>query len=248
MLEDNQSVAREAYLIAKEKNFNMSNYLNILKQIPMFSDLGDDELQKINDLIFIRKYKKRQIMFVEGEPGEAIYTIIKGNVKLTKSTPEGRELILGIRQPGEMFAEVVLFDGGPYPATAEVIEDTEIAVLLNKDIEKLVRDNSAISIAIIKTMSRRLRQVQHQMRDLALKDTLGSMVSTLTSLAKQHGVNTNEGTMINLNLTHQELANFIGTSRESANRLVSELKKSNVISVDKGKITIIDMDKLKEWE
>ncbi|OEF98711.1 Crp/Fnr family transcriptional regulator [Desulfuribacillus alkaliarsenatis] len=225
----------------------MQEFVKNFYKLPIFAELNEEELEKISEIIFIRKYKKRQIIFVEGEPGEAIYTIIKGKVKLTKSTASGRELILGIRQPGETFAEVVLFDGGPYPATAEAIEDAEIALLRNKDIEQLVKENSSISIAIIKTMSKRLRMVQQQMRDLALKDTLGSMVSILTRLAKEHGVETDEGILINLNLTHQELANFIGTSRESANRLISDLKKSKVISVDKGKITILNMQKLKEW-
>lgn len=226
----------------------MGDFSKYLYNIPIFSELGTDELKKIEEIILVRKYKKRQIIFVEGEPGESIYILLDGKVKLTKSTADGRELILGIRQAGETFAEVVLFDGGPYPATAEVMDDAEIAVLRNKDIENLVINNSAISIALIKTMSRRLRNVQQKMRDLALKDTLGSMVSTLTRLAKEHGHKTDEGIEINLNLTHQELANFIGTSRESANRLISDLKKSKVISVDKGKITIIDMEKLKEWE
>ncbi len=226
----------------------MGNYAEYLQKIPIFSELEHDELDAIGELILVRKYKRRQIIFVEGEPGEAIYIIMSGKVKLTKNTECGKELILGIRQPGETFAEVVLFDGGPYPATAEVIEDAEIGLLRNKDVELLVKNNSGISIALIKTMSQRLRSAQQKLRDLALKDTLGGMANTLTRLAKEHGTKTDEGILINLNLTHQDLANFIGTSRESANRFISDLKKSKIISVDKGKITILDMKKLREWE
>ncbi|OEH85917.1 cAMP-binding protein [Desulfuribacillus stibiiarsenatis] len=225
----------------------MGDYKKYLLQIPIFSELTEEGLSEISELVLVRKYKKRQIMFVEGEPGEAIHFVINGKVKLSKSTADGRELILGIRQSGDTFAEVVLFDGGTYPATAEAIEDSEAGLIRNKDIDQLVRNNSSIAIALIKTMSRRLRLFQQQMRDLALKDTLGSMVSTLQRLAKEHGIDTPEGLLIDLSLTHQELANFIGTSRESVNRLLSDLKKSNVISVDKGKIMIIDMKKLKEW-
>ncbi len=226
----------------------MNQYAEYLQKIPIFSELTETELAAISALMLIRKYKKRQLIFVEGEPGEAIYIILDGKVKLTKSTPSGRELILGIRQTGEPFAEVVLFDGGVYPATAEVIEDSEIGILRNHDVEQLVMNNSAISIALLKTMSQRLRVSQQKLRDLALKDTLGGMVNTLKRLAKEHGTKTEQGILIDLNLTHQDLANFIGTSRESANRFISDLKKSKIISVDKGKITIIDMEKFQEWE
>jgi len=226
----------------------MGNYLEYLRKIPIFSELDELQLNAISELVIVRKYKKKQIVFVEDEPGEAIHIVIDGKVKLTKSSPDGREIILSIRQPGEIFAEVVLFDGGSYPATAEAIEDAKIGLLRNNDVEQLIINHSTISISIIKTLSKRLRISQQKVHDLALKDTQGSMISTLRRLAKEHGVPSENGIMIDLNLTHQELANFIGTSRESANRLISDLKKDNIITVDKGKITVIDIKRLKQWE
>jgi CRP/FNR family transcriptional regulator len=226
----------------------MGNYLEYLRKIPIFSELNEFQLSALSELVIVRKYKKKQIIFVEDEPGEAIHIVMDGKVKLTKSSPDGREIILSIRQSGEIFAEVVLFDGGSYPATAEAIEDAKIGLLRNNDVEQLITNNSTISISIIKTLSKRLRISQQKVHDLALKDTQGSMVSTLKRLAKEHGVPSENGIMIDLNLTHQELANFIGTSRESANRLISDLKKDNIVSVDKGKITIIDIKRLEQWE
>lgn len=221
----------------------MANYLTYLHKMPFLSDLNDQELEEIEKLITIKNYKKRQVLFGEDEPGEAIHFLISGKVKLTKNSETGRELIIGIRQAGEIFAEVVLFGGGNYPVTAEAIEDAKVGLLFNSDIEKMIKNNSNIAISIIKTLSSRLRTSQQKVKDLALKDTQGSMLSTLRRLVQEHGINDGNQIIIDLNLTHQEFANFIGTSRESANRFISELRKNEIIDIDKGKIIIKDVNK-----
>lgn len=221
----------------------MANYLTYLHKMPFLSDLNDQELEEIEKLITIKNYKKRQVLFGEDEPGEAIHFLISGKVKLTKNSETGRELIIGIRQAGEIFAEVVLFGGGNYPVTAETIEDAKVGLLFNSDIEKMIKNNSNIAISIIKTLSSRLRTSQQKVKDLALKDTQGSMLSTLRRLVQEHGINDGNQIIIDLNLTHQEFANFIGTSRESANRFISELRKNEIIDIDKGKIIIKDVNK-----
>lgn len=221
----------------------MANYLTYLHKMPFLSDLNDQELEEIEKLITIKNYKKRQVLFGEDDPGEAVHFLISGKIKLTKNSETGRELIIGIRQAGEIFAEVVLFGGGNYPVTAEAIEDAKVGLLFNSDIEKMIKNNSNIAISIIKTLSSRLRTSQQKVKDLALKDTQGSMLSTLRRLVQEHGINDGNQIIIDLNLTHQEFANFIGTSRESANRFISELRKNEIIDIDKGKIIIKDVNK-----
>ncbi len=225
----------------------MESNLQLLRKIPLFAELDDNQLDRLSQVIIDRQYRKNQIIFGEGDPGEAIFLLKNGKIKLTKTTPDGREQILAFRSAGEIFAEVVLFDGGAYPATAEVIEDAKVGIIRNKDIERIILDNVDIAISLLKIMSKRLRQAQTSLKDIALKDVYGRLASTLLKLAAEHGIKSDGGTRISLNLTHQDLANMIGTSRESVNRVISEWRKEGVLDAQRGEITILKPQKLKIW-
>ncbi len=224
----------------------MSNY-NYLKKIPVFSDLSDEELMEINKIVLLRKYKKGTIIFMEGEQGNEVYFVKKGKVKLTNLIEDGREKILHFLKPGEIFAEVLLFDGGPFPATAEVIEDAEIGVIRNKDIEKIVLNNTEFAWKLLKVMAGRLREAQLHVRDLALRGMYGRLASTLQRLAEDYGINTCEGVCVNLNLSQQELADLIGSSRETVARILADFKKAGAIKVKRPKIIIVNKQVLWDW-
>ncbi len=225
----------------------MDSTLQLLRKIPLFSELSDSQLDRLSQVIIDRQYRKNQIIFGEGDPGEALFLLKTGKIKLTKTTPDGREQILAFRSAGEIFAEVVLFDGGAYPATAEIIEDARVGIIRNQDIERIILDNVDIAISLLKIMSKRLRHAQTSLKDIALKDVYGRLASTLLKLASEHGLKSEAGTKISLNLTHQDLANMIGTSRESVNRVISEWRKEGVLDAQRGEITILKPQKLNMW-
>lgn len=225
----------------------MEHNVSLLKKIPILSELSEDQLNRLSQVIIERQYRKNQIIFGEGDPGEALFLLRTGKVKLTKATADGREQILAFRSPGEIFAEVVLFDCGPYPATAEVVEDAKIGVIRNQDLERIVLAHVDIAISLIKIMSKRLRNAQSALKDIALKDVYGRLASTLLKLAGDHGLESACGTKICLNLTHQDLANMIGTSRESVNRVISEWRREGVVEALRGEITLLKIEKLKIW-
>lgn len=225
----------------------MKDFGEYLAKVPLFRDLSIAELQAVGQLARVRNYKKNMLIFMEGEPGEALYFVITGKVKISKATEDGREQILHILQPGEVFAEVVLIDREPYPATAEVIEAGQIGMLMNDDVENLIRRTPEIALKLLRLLSKRLRMAQIQVRDLALKDTYGRLASMLLMLGKEHGEETPQGVRIDLPLSRQELANLIGTTRETVTRALGDLKKYKCIDLDKQVITIVDENKLKTW-
>lgn len=225
----------------------MNDYSVYLRKIPLFGDLSEEELQAIAKLARVRNYKKNMLVFMEGEPGEALYFIVSGKVKISKATPDGREQILHILQPGDVFAEVVLIDRGPYPATAEIIETGQIGMLMNDDVENLLRSNAEIALKLLRLVSKRLRLAQMQIRDLALKDTYGRLAGMLLMLAKEHGEAAAAGVKIDLPLSRQELANLIGTTRETVTRVLGDFKKYKCIDLDKQAIIIINEEKLRTW-
>lgn len=224
----------------------MPNNIDYLRNIHLFVDLSTEQLEQVANLVIERKYQRGRIIFMENEPGEAVYLLKKGRVKVFKQDEDGREHILHYINPGEVFGEVVLFDGGDYPACTEVVEDSEIGFIRNKDMDELVIKNPSIALALLKYMSRRLRFAQHQIMELALKDTTRRLASVLLQLAHEHGTHEDKGIRISLNLTNQELASMIGTSRETANRILSEFRRGKAVLIEKQDIIVLT-DKLKTW-
>jgi len=225
----------------------MENNLAYLKRIPIFSSLSEEELKLVDKIAKVRKYRKNMIIFVEGEYGDELYFVKSGKVKISKLLEDGSEKILHFLKEGDIFAEVLLFGGGEYPATAEVIEDAEIGIIENKPLEELLRKNGEITLKILKVMAERLRRAQYHIRDLALRDAYGRLASALISLIEEHGNETENGTSITIQLSQQQLANIIGSSRETVARILSTWKKEGIIKMDRQAIKVIDLEALERW-
>jgi len=222
----------------------LENNVKYLAKIPLFYGLPESQLREISNLLLERSYQKGRFIFMEGEPGEALYILKSGLIKLTRRLEDGREHILHFVNPGEVFAEVVLFDGGNYPATAEVQEDCVVGVLRNQDIERLISQNPGIAVEMLRIMSRRLRAAQEKVMNLALHDTARRLAYTLIKMAEEHGIQKPGGTLINFNLTNQELANLTGSTRETINRMLNSFKRAGAIDVDRQQIMVLDKNKL----
>lgn len=204
-------------------------------------------MQKVAAIVKTREYDKNSVIFREGEQGEGLFFVIKGKIKLSKLTEEGKEKILHFCQEGDVFAEILLFDGGPYPATAETIENVEIGLISHNDLEQLLRENNEITMKVLKVMAKRLREAQLQVRDLAFKDAYGRLASALLHLSEEYGEKTAEASRVGMNLNQQELANVIGSSRETVARIIGEWRKEGIISIEKREIFILNRNKLESY-
>lgn len=225
----------------------MNKTPELLKKVPFFSGLSDSDLNMVAGVMCEKTYTKGALFFLEGEPGEALFVIKSGRVKISKSTADGREQILHILKDGDIFAEVVLFDQGPYPTTAEAVEDTTAWLLRNQDMEKLLQSHPLLAIKLLRVMSKRLRQSQLLIRDLALHDTYGRLAGLLIRFIRREGKRTTDGIILDLELTRQEMASMIGTSRETVARILSRFQKDGILILDKQRIVIIDEEKLRDW-
>lgn len=224
----------------------MSKY-DFLRQIDIFSELNDEFLEKIGNISFIRTYTKGRIIFMEGEPGEAFFFIKSGLIKISKLSGDGREHILHILNEGHVFAEVTLFNKTVYPATAEVLEDAEVGAIRNSELERVIGENPALSLQLIRYLNKRLIEAQIKVRNLALYDTYARTAQALIKLAEDYGKKTAKGIELDLGISRQELASIVGTTRETVIRALAAFKKEHSIDVDKNNIIILDIDKIKEW-
>ncbi|MCL5982564.1 MAG: Crp/Fnr family transcriptional regulator [Firmicutes bacterium] len=225
----------------------MQRHEECLKKIPLFDGLADEELSMIAALTVEKVYRKNALIFLEDDPGEGLFIIQQGRVKISKNSADGREQILHILKDGDVFAEVVLFDQGVYPATAEAVEDTRVWLLRNEDMERLLQKQPKLAVKLLRLMSRRLRQSQLLIRDLALHDTCGRLAGLLLRLARREGEKAGGRIILDLDLTRQELASMIGTSRETVARILSRFQKEGVLVLEKQKIVILDEQKLRDW-
>jgi len=210
------------------------------------SDLNINEIEKLQDIYYKKQFKKDEVIFFEGEKGQGLYLIKKGKVKLVKMTEDGEELILNIYQDHEVFAEIVMFDSGPYPATAIAMKNSTIYLIETKNMNLLINKYPDITLKIFKVITERLRRAQESIRDLGLRNSKSRTASILLYLANRHGIIINNKIEIGLTITQQDLANMIGTSRETVSRILNTFKKKGYIETSRKNIYILDKDKLKK--
>jgi CRP-like cAMP-binding protein len=214
--------------------------------MPLVSDLSNELSDFFQMVDIYKKVEKGTYLFQEGSSATELFFIHNGIIQLNKINPDGREFTLKICTTGDLIGESMLFSPNiKYSLNAKVIEDGKVAIISKEELEKKLSKNHDLALDFIKWMSIQQRKTQSKFRDLVLHGKKGALYSTLIRLSNSYGASTNKGIFINLPLTNQELANFCGTSREVVNRLLSELRKSKIISINKGFITIHDLEFLK---
>jgi len=206
--------------------------------------------QNLNNLLqtsnHIRKIEKGTYLFQEGMKANELFIINSGIIQLSKIVPDGRELTLRMCSKGDLVGELALFCLSPkYMLNAKVVESGEVLVIVQEELEEKLKYDHSLALELMKYINLQYRKSQSKFRDLVLHGKKGALYSTLIRLSNSFGEKSNEGITITTPLTNQELANFCGTSREVVNRMLGELRKSGVISIDKGFITIHNLSYLK---
>lgn len=203
-------------------------------------------MQLLDGIYYTKKVEKGNFLFQEGSLADELYFVKSGVLQVSKIIPDGRELTLRMCSRGDLVGELNLFSPSKrYLLSARVVESAEVAVIMKEILEEKLSQDLTLSLEFIKWMSNQYRKTQTKFRDLVLHGKKGALYSTLIRISNSFGINTDCGIFIDLPLTNQELANFCGTSREVVNRLLSDLRKSGIISIDKGSITIHNLEYLK---
>ena len=205
----------------------------MLKNIPLFSCLNDSELTAIEKVAVKKTFPKNTILLSEGDSTDALYVICEGKVKVTIDDNEGKELILSILGTGEYFGEMALLDDEPRSASVTTKETTQLLIISKNDFMGFFSSNP-IALNLLKDLIKRLREANKKIESLGLLDVYGRVARTLNQFAKSQ-----EGKMvIEEKLTHQEIANMIGSSREMVSLILKELSNGGYITIDKKLITI----------
>lgn len=215
-----------------------------LKRIDLFRDLSEVELKEIDRISRMIRVKKGQPLYLPGDPGTAVFLLKLGRIKLSRLSQEGKELILDLIEPGEVFGELSLTDG-PQEAIAETLEDSLLCIIQRRDFEALLRRKPDLALKVTKFIGLRWKRIENRLEDLVFKDIPGRLAVLLLQLAQDYGILDKRGVLLRIKLSQRELANLIGASREMVNHALSEFRRKRLIDFEGRQIVILSQEALK---
>jgi CRP/FNR family transcriptional regulator len=217
----------------------------LLKRINIFEMLPTKAMNRLASLVDDRIVKKGSFVFRPDDKGDSIYILKMGRVKISRFSKDGRELVLGVVEPGEMFGEEAM-PGGTKKRTAfaEALDDARVCRLPVEEFNKFLKEYPDLSVRFSKLMSKRLEEARDRMEDFVFRNIPERLAGFLLGLADKHGKRQEEGIYLDTRITHQEIASRIGSTRETVTATLNDFKRKNIIVMDGRKIMITDRDAL----
>ena len=231
---------------------DLSRCLALLNGSRLFEGLSDPELEPIARLMRRRRYRRGMFIFLEGEPVEAVYIVETGSVKASTTSPDGRQHILGVMGPGDLFPHVGFLDGGPAPGTAEALEETTAWVIERGAFYQLLTEHPSLAVRLVALLSQRIRRLQQQVRELATQSVTTRLAQALVRLSREYGEahplpQAPGAVRIGVRLSHQDLGALVGTARETVSRVLTAFRKANLVKVEGGHLVLLDPERLAHW-
>lgn len=224
----------------------IDEHAQFLGKVPFFSTLEPEELRELSAVARRRSYEAGEVIFHRDDPGNTLFVIRTGRVRIFLTSSEGQEVALALFRAGDAFGELALFDGQPRSASAVAIEPVETYTIQRQDFISAVMRRPRVALQLLATLSQRLRQTDSMVEDLLFLDVHGRVAKKLLELAETLGVSTPEGVRIEMRLTQSDLASLVGASRESVNKVMSYLLAKRYVSAEKRKITILRLAELRK--
>ncbi|CRK83880.1 Crp/Fnr family transcriptional regulator [Neobacillus massiliamazoniensis] len=217
----------------------------VLSEFTIFQELNDDELSKIVDIAITREWKKMSHLFHQGDRLENVYFIIDGKIKIYKSDVNGREQLVAIMKKGEMFPHVGFFRKGNYPAYAEVLETSTLITIPISQFERVLIEHPELCIKVFNVLGEKIVDLQDRLEEQILNNTYEQIIKLLIRLGKKHGRELDDGrVLLKTEFTNKDLANMIGTTRETISRTLTKMKKDELIEVADDGNMLLDIESL----
>jgi CRP/FNR family transcriptional regulator len=215
-----------------------------LKGISLFKDLSDAEIRELEPYLVTATMKKKETIFSEGEPSEWFFLVLSGKVKITKLSHEGKEIILEVISPTDIFGGVAVIKGFPYPANAVAMENGEILKISRRNLMRIVDRFPNVMYCIAMQLGDRMKSSYDSLKNIALERVESRIAALLLKLAGKVGIGSKAGTLIDMRLTKQDVADMVGTTVETSIRTFSKFKKQGLVAESDGKFVIKDKEGL----
>jgi CRP/FNR family transcriptional regulator len=223
---------------------NDSAPLSVLKKVPIFSILSEQEFEFLTQRLAQRNFSAGQLIFSEGDACTGLYVVQSGNVRIFKSSAGGREQVLTIEGSGSSIAELPVFDGGNYPASAQAINDCSLFFLSRQDFQTLCLQHPQVALKVLRVVGARLRRLVGIIEELSFTTVRHRLIALLLRIGKAEGDRTGDAISFTLPMTNSELAAQIGTVRELVSRNLSRLQSEGLIVVDNRRVEIPSLKRL----
>jgi len=217
---------------------------SVLERHFLLKHLDQGEFENLLEFAKLRRARAGEVLFQKGDPGDGLLAILKGRIKISTLSAEGREVVLNIMGPGELFGEIALIDGKARTADATVMEDAELVVIDARDFLPFIESRPQIASRLLIMLCDRVRWVNDLYEDAVFRHLPARLAKHLIRLGETFGAEGDEGLTIGIKLSQQDLGNLMGATRESVNKQMRAWVTDGVISVDQGRITIRDRDQL----
>jgi CRP-like cAMP-binding protein len=215
-----------------------------LRSSPLFAALDDEAAQALRASMTETTLERGATLFHEGEPGDRLYVILEGKVKLGRTSADGRENLLAVLGPGEMFGELSLFDPGPRTATATAITDVTLIGLGHTDLQPWLTGRPEVAGPLLAALAKRLRRTNEAMADLVFSDVPGRVAKALLDLARKFGTPADDGLHVAHDLTQEELAQLVGASRETVNKALADFVSRGWLRLEGRGVVLLDVERL----
>jgi len=217
---------------------------DVVRNAPLFLALDEEASVALRASMVEIDLARGQVVFSEGDAGDRLYVIVDGKIKLGTSSSDGRESLLAILGPGEMFGELSLFDPGPRTATATALTETTLLGLGHDALGPWLNGRPGVAQALLKALSQRLRRTNENLSDLVFSDVPGRVAKALLDLNEKFGEKRTDGSYVEHDLTQEELAQLVGASRETVNKALADFVQRNWIKLEPRAVLILDLDRL----
>ena len=218
-----------------------------LRQCALFAHVDDDGLQSLARQMRRRRFRRNEVIFHQGDPGNLLQIVASGAVKIVLASPEGEEAIIATLRPGDFFGELALLDGAPRSATATALEATETLDLPRATFLDMLADDRTLQHALLTALAAELRKLTGHVEELHFLDLAGRLAMRLTRLARERGNGAEGRVELDWPYTQSDLASMIGGTRQSVNKLLTGMVQAGLISVEHDTLVIEDMDRLERY-
>jgi CRP/FNR family cyclic AMP-dependent transcriptional regulator len=217
----------------------------VLRRAPLFDGLDEESARALRRQMSDIKLSRGEHLFLEGQDGDRLYVVLDGKIKLTRAAADGRENLLSVLGPGEMFGELSLFDPRPRTSTASAVTDATVAALAHDALRPWLLERPDVSMHMLRALAKRVRREFDVTADLVFTDVPGRVAKNLLDLAERFGEQDRDGLHVHHDLTQEELAQLVGASRETVNKALADFAARGWVQISARSVLILDIERLR---
>jgi CRP/FNR family transcriptional regulator, cyclic AMP receptor protein len=242
-----ETPGREGTMAGRAGRDGATDDLNaMLRETPLFETLSEEDARALRADVSDVRLDRGDRLFSEGDTGDKLYIIVTGKIKLTRAAPDGRENLLSVHGPGEMFGELSLFDPIPRTSSATAVTNARLAGLGHEDLRLWLSTRPEVAMSLLQALAQRLRRINDVKADLVFTDVPGRVAKALLDLAERFGTATPDGIQVNHDLTQEELAQLVGASRETVNKALADFTARGWVQLAAKSVLVTDPDRLRK--